>query len=202
MSSFWTQRNLLALLMILVFIRFGLVPLIEWQDGRHEQLERKLLQYEKIVQTIESVDVYTETLADFNVSLERASNYFYADSDRAKLEVQKEIEEVFLVNDLVIKEFNWVIDSNGPVRTLRASVRFSGSIQSMIKTFWGVERLPRLVRVMDWEQRVDQSSDQGLGLTSGRVTLEAYALVLREGSPDLEQLLDNSSGPISGAQSE
>lgn len=190
MSSLWTQKNLLLLLLALTVTKFFLMPLIEWQSTQREQLERKFRQQDKISQTIESVDLYRDELISLNAKLQGASQYFYVDSDRTKLEVQKDIEAIFLENDLTIKGYNWVIDSEGAVRTLRVSVRFSGSIDSMIRTFWKFGRMPRLIRVIDWEQRTNQSAGKGLGLTNGRVTLEAYSISLMQDKPSFAPLLD------------
>jgi hypothetical protein len=200
MSSIWTQKNLLLLLLALIVTKFLLIPLIEWQSTQREQLERKFRQQDKITQTIESADLYRDELIILNAKLQDASQYFYADSDRTKLEVQKDIEAIFLENDLTIKGYTWVIDTDSAVRALRVSVRFSGSIDSMIKTFWKLGRMPRLIRVIDWEQRTNQSSDKDLGLTNGRVTLEAYAVSLMQDNPNFAPLLSMPMSPQSGAK--
>ena len=83
---------------------------------------------------------------------------------------------MFEKNSVKIEGFNWVFDSeNGVVRSLRASIKYSGSTKDVIKTFWDLFQIPQVIDQLEWRSRFVAGNDS-LGNVSGDLTLEFFAI--------------------------
>ena len=173
-SKLITPKNLMLVLSALIVIKFFVAPLLEWQSAKVSELTAKSLQFQKVSGLLSNHSRYEQEFLTLQSYLSNADEYFYSDDSDTKLVVQREVEEVFLRNELEIKGFNWTIDREGPIRVLRSKVFFSGATKNMMSTFWELSGLPRLVRQVAWEQQIKTIGGK-FGVTTGNVTLEFYA---------------------------
>ena len=173
-SKFGSRSVLLIALTVLMSIKFAVLPLIEWQRNEIVRLSAIDRQHKKVNYAIERRGELEATSSALQAALVEAESFFYLDHAQIKLDLQKDVEELFIGHSLNITRFNWVLDSPGPIRTLRATVHFSGNVDHMMKVFWSMAVWPQLVRQVEWQQQIS-----ALG-TNGRVTLEFYALSDKE----------------------
>lgn len=167
---------MLLLLAILVVLKFALLPLIAWQNIKIEEWSSKRGQLAKVNDIASSGASYLKELEILRQNITDAEGYFYLDDDAAKLAIQRDLEELFLREGLVVTGFNWVIDSPDAIRTLRATLFFKGSVKNMVTTFWNMAIWPKLIRIVEWSQQIKNDQSGKLGSTQGFVTLEFYAL--------------------------
>ena len=163
------RNTLLLTLAFLIGIKFGIVPIMEWQGSEIKRLAALVRQNQKLSTVVENRNEFEGIASALQVSVVDAESLFYPDQARIKLDLQKAIEDLFISHSLNITRFDWVFDSPGSIRTLRAKVHFAGEIDNMITAFWSVAVWPKLARQVEWQQ---QMSARG---TNGRVTLEFYA---------------------------
>ena len=175
MNSVLSRNNMLYALIFLLVVKFFLIPLMSWQDSEFTELTSKKRQLDKSNYLVDSHDRFEGNLKSINQNLTDAQEYFYVDSSSLKLDIQKEVEDVFLESELSITAFNWVIDSPGGIRALRAQVYFAGGTDQMVEAFWALAAQSKLINPVEWRQQI-KSFGAGFGAAKGSVTLEFYAL--------------------------
>lgn len=192
MRKMLSQKNLMILVSLLAVIKFALMPLLDWQKEKLNELEAKAIQLRKVGAVMANKAAYAESILSLQTQLSDEAQKFYVDNARTKLSIQTDIEQVFSANKVMIDSFNWGADSSGLVRVMRAKVRFSGSTENMIRSFWELAHLPRWVRQVESNQQLKNRTNDSLGVTAGNVTLEFYALdaeLLANAESKLEEII-------------
>lgn len=175
-SSILTRKNLIAAAGLLMVIKFALLPIVSWQNDKISELQAKFRQLEKVTKILENQSIYSESLSTLRSRLSEETARFYIDNARAQLIIQTDVEQVFARNNVTLDGFSWGVDASGPIRIMRATVRFSGRTSNMIRSFWELERLPRRVKLVESRQQLKTFGGDGLGGTKGSATLEFYVL--------------------------
>ena len=170
-----TRRNLAIIATFLLALKFGLLPLLVWQAEKIEELSAKKRQLAKATHIVSSEAEYRRDYVSLQQYLKGAEDYFYVDHSDTQLLIYKNIEAIFVANNLAVKSFDWVIDTPGLIRTLRATIIFSGETKNMMVTLWQLASLPQLVRQVEWNQQILAVGADVFGLTQGAITLEFYA---------------------------
>ena len=182
-----SQENLLIILGVVLSVKFLVAPLWGWQQAQIAQLKSKSRHYEKASSIVANRDNYAATLAHLVDGVNSVRGYFYVSSDTLKLEVQRELETIFAANDLTLTGFNWLLDTQDPLRRLRVQLTFNGSQTQMIKTFWALSRSPKIKQQVEWRQQMKSFKPNELGLTAliqaaaGGHTETATALLVAPG---------------------
>tara|TARA_B110000208_G_scaffold96488_1_gene120808 strand:+ start:4084 stop:4668 length:585 start_codon:yes stop_codon:yes gene_type:complete len=174
-----TQKNLLVAVLLLAAVKFLLIPLFAWQLEMVSELDSKSRRLEKLDLMISKEVLFNEELKALNLQLESKVDQFYVDNHLTQLSIQREVQELFVLNGMESTGFSWVIDSGDSqdfIRVLRGTVFFSGSTKAMIKTFWDLSASHKLIKTVAWYQQIKGQEENALGVTSGNVTLEFYAL--------------------------
>lgn len=176
MNRLMSRNNLLAVVVLLALIRFFVIPVLSWQQGQLLSLKVKTQQLSQLTFLIESQDQRRAKNFHYKDLLSRAADINFTNQDNAKLQIQKQVENIFDSNSVAVSRFDWILDSEGSVRRLRASVNFKGSSTRVIQTLWDLSRHERLMRQLDWKFRFKSASSKILGSAFGSIILEFYAL--------------------------
>ena len=177
-NNILTQKNLILGLVGLLFLKFLILPIFAWQSDILGELKAKKVQLSKVSSIVNSRDGDIATLSRLKSSIEDARSYFYADIDSLELDVQRDVEEIFRKRALSITQFDWISDSGGTVRSVRASVRFSGTVRQVIQVFWDLANGPKAIKQVEWYQQMASRSEEDveIGSSFGHLVLEFYAL--------------------------
>ena len=141
-----SRTNLLATLAAIVILKFVIFPLWTWQNEILRELQAKNLKLSKLSSVIANHENLRSQLTEIESDMQTLTQLFFLNQETIKLSVQKQIENMFEKNSVKIEGFNWVFDSeNGVVRSLRASIKYSGSTRDVIKTFWDLFQIPHLL---------------------------------------------------------
>ncbi len=171
-----SRTNLLATLAAIVILKFVIFPLWTWQNEILEELQAKNLKLSKLSSVIANHENLRSQLTEIESDMQTLTQLFFLNQETIKLSVQKQIENMFEKNSVKIEGFNWVFDSeNGVVRSLRASIKYSGSTKDVIKTFWDLFQIPQVIDQLEWRSRFVAGNDS-LGNVSGDLTLEFFAI--------------------------
>lgn len=174
------KHKLLIFLGFLLVVKLGVLPLLEWQSLKIDELNAKSRQLAKLDMLTEKRIIFKEKLHKLGVIFKRNGAFLYADNANTKLHIQQDIEQIFDREGLDLKGFNWVSDSGESpenIRVLRATVVFGGALVSMIEVFWELAAKPELIRVVESSQQLRSTPSGELGkmATDGRVTLEFFS---------------------------
>tara|TARA_B110001469_G_C9618219_1_gene307958 strand:- start:365 stop:964 length:600 start_codon:yes stop_codon:yes gene_type:complete len=179
MNNWLTKNNLLVLVCVLLGVKFVLLPLLDWQAQKLGVSSSKARQLNKIEQVIVFADSYRGHVEQLKAHLVGTSAHLYENDSSTKLDVQRDIEKIFEEGGLDITGFSWVLDTldaSGSYRVLRATVYFTGSVTTMMQSFWGLAISSRLYKVVTWNQQLKSSNQDPFGFTEGNITLDFIAV--------------------------
>jgi len=172
------QKLAAIVICLLLSIKFIVMPTLAWQGVELEVLSTKILQLNKALNLVSAQSQYRQAISNIEVKIRNGERYFFPNSDSVKLDIQREVEEIFANNGLNLTGFNWESDLPGVVRRLRANVYFSGVNDQMIETFWDLGAFPKIINQIGWNQQMRSHGESELGTTTGNVILEFYAISL------------------------
>ena len=176
LGKLFSRRRLLLMLVLLLLAVFVVKPLLLWQTTSLLQLHAKQVQLKKIEYLMTNEGQLAARSADLTQASDDVKEYFYANKDDLKLRIQSDVEAIFLSNDLTIDGLNWLADSGAPMRRLRVQLRFNGDSDDVMTAFWDVAKHPKLLHIVEWQQRFDGLDGASFGSADGSVVFEIIAL--------------------------
>jgi len=179
-NKYFTQKTMLLMVGVLVVLKFGALPLWAWQSEQLGQLQAKYRQLGKLTTVVNGRASYGGQAQQLTAEIARLNDYFYVDSSATKLTIQQDIEKIFAEHGINVEGFSWVFDDLKALRSLRASVRYSGDYHSMIKALWALANQPKMVRQVDWRQGLTSVGGIKAYAAKGTINLEFFA---RAGAP-------------------
>lgn len=185
------RNRLIFILVALIALRFAVLPLLDWQQSRISEIRTKQVQLGKTIDLVNSQRTYHQLAVELNAEKDKLAPLFYVDSDGARLQIQKDIEQVFGNHNVPIERFNWVLDdrADSGLRTLRVLVGFNGQLVSVMKVLLDISKHERISRQVEWRQYLTKSRENDVGQSKGHVTLEFYAFTnLRQPLGPVQQL--------------
>jgi hypothetical protein len=121
---------------VLLAIRFGLLPWVDWQTERRDALQVLTKRLDRSVGVIENRSAIEKSAKDLNASLVTyRANFRQSDSVEAfKLAAQQEISGVIGQAGLRVTLFDWVVDKFDdapPLARVRARIQLAGTVQAL-----------------------------------------------------------------------
>ena len=166
---------MLLMVGVLVVLKFGVLPLWAWQSEQLGQLQAKHRQLGKLMTVVNGQASYGGQVQQLTAEIAYLNNYFYVDSSATKLTIQQDIEKVFAEHTIKVEGFSWLFDDGQALRSLRASVRYSGDYHNMMKALWALANQPKVVRQVDWKQNLQSAGGVKAYAAKGTINLEFFA---------------------------
>jgi len=182
---------------VLVVLKFGVSPLWAWQSEQLGQLQAKSRQLSKLTTVVNGQASYGGQAQQLTAEIARLNDYFYVDSSATKLTIQQDIEKIFAEHAIKVEGFSWLFDDGQALRSLRASVRYSGDYHNMMKALWALANQPKVVRQVDWRLNLQSAVGMKPYKVKGTINLEFFA---RAGAP--VSLVQASLPPQKGSMDE
>jgi ribosomal protein L23 len=179
-NKYFTQKTMLLMVGVLVVLKFGVLPLWAWQSEQLGQLQAKYRQFSKLTTVINGQASYGGQAQQLTAEIARLNDYFYVDSSATKLTIQQDIEKIFAEYAIRVEGFSWLVDDQQTLRSLRATVRYSGDYHSMMKALWALANQSKVVRQVDWRQGLTAVMGIKAYAAKGTISLEFFA---RAGAP-------------------
>jgi len=171
------RNGLILILIALIALRFAVLPLVDWQQSKISDIQSKQVQLGKTIDLVNSHSDYQQLALKLKSEKDNLASLFYEDTDDSKLQIQKDIEQVFSVHNVTIERFNWVLDdrADSGLRTLRVLVGFKGQLDGVMKTLLDISAHKKIARQVEWRQNLTKNRETDVGQSKGHVTLEFYA---------------------------
>ena len=171
------RNGLIFILVLLIALRFAVLPLLDWQQTRISEIRSKQAQLGKTIDLVNSYVDYQLLASKLKTEKSKLAPLFYEDSDDTRLQIQKDIEKVFSDHNLTIERFNWVLDvrEESGLRTLRVLVGFNGQLDGVMKTLLDISSHKKIARQVEWRQNLTKIRETDVGRSKGHVTLEFFA---------------------------
>lgn len=193
-----SRNSLIFILVALIALRFAVLPVLDWQQSKISEIQSKQIKLGKTNELVISHGEYQHLAVKFKAEKSKLAPLFYRDSNNTRLQIQRDIEQIFSDHDVPIERFNWVLDQRegSGLRKLRVLVGFNGQLIAVMRVLLDISKHGKVARQVEWRQNLSNKRETGVGQSRGHVTLEFFAFdSLQEG---LEPLQDVSGGAASG----
>jgi uncharacterized protein YPO0396 len=143
-----TKQNLLAVLVLLFCVRFGLFPLWDWQDEQKQKLQQAAQHQAKVEHMLSQFSELSQQQQLSEGYAQEAKRLFPQVAEAEyRLQVQQQIQQIITAQQAQLQVFDWVTVS--PVegsKLLKANVnlRASGSPASVAMLHALLEDMPNL----------------------------------------------------------
>ena len=177
----WRLKAGITLALILVLVKFALVPLYAWQDETLDMiqvLQKGLAQKKALMGNEQRID---ELLKRSESALEEVLTYYYQDfSDPQSLQLllQKEIEQLSSASDVKIKSKDWLPLSAGDIIRAPIKIRCEGIPASLFGFISAIENADHFFTV----DRLTLTSQGKSSMIQADMDISAYGIQRFKGS--------------------
>lgn len=135
---------LLAIAAVLASVRFGLFPLIEWQDDWRENLVVLTNRLDRSVGVVANRDAIVKSEAALEAANAKLRARFpkSEDADAFRLEAQKSITDLIVSQGATVSMFDWILDgeeSRSGLRYARARIQAQGGNRALARALARME---------------------------------------------------------------
>ena len=132
------NKFMLSILALLVFLRFVLVPWIEWQDEKNIELQTLT---KRLVRSEALLAARDEVLAQSEVAKQKSSDLklglaITSDTAQYKVEFQEDLQAKLDAMNVQLSSFEWLSEQEigaFAIKTGRVNVRFKGAVADIVQ---------------------------------------------------------------------
>lgn len=175
------QQKLLVVVLILATIRFVLLPVLEWQAQKREQLQVTSQQLERAIRLKNSAPEQESQLAKLQQLTSTAlSLYPNANQNtQFRLNIQQQLEQQLTGQGLEVNLFDWLAQQtelNGSIERYQIRMVLQGQPQQIMAAYMHVLINKPWLKVQDIQLRNIMGSHQPT--TTATIDLEVIALAM------------------------
>ena len=174
-SLSWRLKAGIILALILIVVRFALLPLYEWQDGVldiiHVQ-QKSLSQKNALIGNEIEIDAL---LKKSKTALENVMNRYYqdfSDPQSLQLTLQKEMERLSAASDVKINSKDWLYLSEGEIIQAPIKIRCEGNPASVFSFISAIENAEYFFTV----DRLTMNSRGTSSMIQAEMDISAYGV--------------------------
>lgn len=155
------QSRLLVLLVVLVMLRFVVVPFLDYQAETKEQLELLTQQLDKAEQLMRSKEQLQQAKKASEQQLKQLSELFYKEENSAqfRLNQQQFVQQQLHAFQTEVSFFDWLGQkqlADGQIEVHQARIILQGSFSDLMRAYTEVIAAMPTVRVSEFELVKDQ----------------------------------------------
>lgn len=180
MSLLSNKPVLFGIVGLLVALKFGVQPVIEWQNDKAATLKRQQRQLEKGLQLLANQQQLQQQLMLAKKNRELLTKDILGkepDQNAFKLRVQRSIEGLIDKHQLKVRNTNWLLPTfDGVSEEHRIEISFAGDNKNLIGFLLDVEQVEPKLAVLEMSSAMSKMrpAAQKLGSFNGRLVLAAW----------------------------
>lgn len=175
MNGFINAKVLIAILGMLLAVKFLVQPIILWQAGALADISLKSSQQAKVRVLLAQENDLLDLNKDYSSQLEFFSDRLFTNNESLKTRAQEDIVRTITNNGLVVESFSWIVDSPSAPRVIRAKVSYSGMQRGEIAMYLSLGFSPRMYRVLELKNKIEGFRPSKLGFSQGSMVIEVIA---------------------------
>lgn len=166
---------LLTIVAILLLIKWGVLPLLEWQQEMRLQIKQDYLNLQKTQRIIQAKSEFEEQANELSSIENNLKVRFATQTDDFQINTQRQIEELFLRLGIKIESFSWLSQSDKKFGTASFQVQISGGLDDFmnLQLTLSTEITPFLIK----EYRVRRKSTRDADIENLQGTLNVSVFV-------------------------
>lgn len=171
---------MLGLILLLATIKFGVVPLLEWQEAKVVsigKLEERLLKTERLLlnkdETLSTINTISQEISAYDELIFKPSS----DEVQFKLGQQEIIEELFTKNGLSVSRTSWLTSvQKVGYEELMMEMTVTGSFKQLMRALLVSETMKPKIALANFTLNVSRmrASSKRLGRVSGKITFTVW----------------------------
>lgn len=181
MQVFRNYPFLSVLLVLLLVLKFILVPVIEWQNDSVWNVQQKQKHLNRATEARQNISGNQSELNNLRQQLTQLQSYFYPQQSEAsfKLAQQQILESLFADNNLKVDNIGWTYSAQmlgQPLIKHQLSVSLQGKTADLPALYLALDNGPQWIDVLSFSFNMLGQQAQSLGTFRGSVDLVFYQL--------------------------
>lgn len=180
MAELKKHALLLSLLSLLLCVKFVLLPIYQWQEGKLHTVQMLQKKQQKVANILQFKNEEREkyiTLKD-NVAKGESIFFPYQKESDFKLAQQKLIENLLVKNKVTASNIGWQVTSPLPeYKTInyQLKLQFSGKHLDVVNLIYSFEKNAQRIEIADFNLNIQGQSGDKLGNINGWFIINFYA---------------------------
>jgi phage-related protein len=165
---------------LLAAIKFGLMPVLQWQEDKLLQIaavEKRNLKSQKLMESKEQLFMQMVQTGNSYKKLAEALP-IYQDQASYRLQTQVMVEQILKMDNLNTKRFFWRTELDkklfGNLHSSSFNVNFSGKAKDLVMLHTKLATNYPEFRVLNMSNQLSKYSEKSLGRVIATLTVEAY----------------------------
>jgi hypothetical protein len=170
---------LLAVVSILLIAKFIYIPIVDWQNTLHSEIQQQEKKLTKIDKVLKQKGKVTQANAQLEKLLTIKKSVFFPQAEETKFQLkqQKMLENLFEKSQLKLTKFAWrrtqqIVNLSASHHKLQ--VYFSGKTSHLMQLMSAIESYTPYIEVSDFVLNVKRQKGSLLGMVSGNLILHLY----------------------------
>jgi len=172
MKNFGDKPNLLWSLLVLVFLQFIVVPMIDWQDEKRNELvlmNKRLSKAKQLLTNEESINHYLLSLEEVEQGYNK---YFFKKQELTPFQLanQKVIEELAELHNIKVTSVGWkgiTQDATNILSVFELQLRFTGKIKNLMSFQLEIEQMEEAILIVGMSMNIKGHLRNTLGKATG-----------------------------------
>lgn len=177
-----TQRHsaLVAVLGVILLIKFGFLPLLEWQESYRQELILEKKRITKAQRVLNNAEQFEQQFSQLEQLHQAQQGLLFSSQpdNQFQLSRQQQIEALLSSYDLRAERINWLAAINvasGQVRQYSVTISVEGKITDILRWHLAVEKQKPLIDIVGFDVRMQRQTDSSLGRGAGEYQFRFYA---------------------------
>ena len=175
------QQYLLAFVLVLLIVKFTIVPLAEMASVKAEEVDALQLRYDKGESRLASLPDIKRHLDIVDNALSQSQESFLsaASGEAAQLSFQKQVEELALDTQVTVVSLEWLSVTAGNPETALVELKIKGPYLNSVRLLTGIEQLGIWVKAKDMNLRVNgqKLQQRRIGEMQGSIVFQMFYVV-------------------------
>lgn len=180
MAELKKHALLLSLLSLLLFVKFVLVPIYQWQEGKLYTVQMLQKKQQKIANILQYKNEEREKYITLKENVAKGESIFfpYQKESDFKLAQQKLIESFLVNNNVAASNIGWQVTSPLPeykAINYQLKLQFSGEYLNVVNLIFSLEKNVQRIEIPDFNLNIQGQSGDKLGNINGWLIINFYA---------------------------
>jgi len=157
-------RKWLLILVPLLLVKFALLPLLEWQNVKHDEVSLLSNQWHRTQLLLNDTEHFEDYYQQLHAQKKKVNGHFpQANPDEYRITLQQEMQQMLAANSVEMELFDWVmVEQRGQVfNRATLTVRVSGDVAAIVKAHAAVDSFANVQTnsvTLFWPERLQQGT--------------------------------------------
>ncbi|WP_144213634.1 hypothetical protein [Shewanella donghaensis] len=178
MNPLLNKKNLLITVGFLVFLKFGAVPVWDWQTSKISEIQQLKSRLDRAESLFEQGSKFEDVLQQATEINKQRLESINVTNNLANLKLAKmeELDQLLSSYNVRVTSSSWMADTGVDLIILNLKVGVRGTTKDVLRAVLGIRQMQTATAIDDLSFRIVKMKDDSLGDAGGSIVVSFYVL--------------------------